>query len=54
MTRGELTINIQTPIPDPEYPFVAEFLKHERMKKSCVDKILKDDPKFAEWFEANK
>lgn len=52
--RGEITINRATPIATEEYEFIAEFLKHERVNESCREKILADDPEFAEWFKAKK
>lgn len=54
MTKGEMTMNLATPINPASYEDIAILLRDERMNKKSVERILADDPKFAEWFKAKK
>jgi hypothetical protein len=51
---SEITMNAATPIKPESYENLFILLSDKRMNKKSIAKILRDDPKFAEWFEAKK
>lgn len=50
----KLSLHHEAPVQEKDYEGLAVMLRHKDMDKKSVAQVLKDDPKFAEWFNGKK